>query len=261
MGRRQSAVAGGPRRSALQRPARPLPAWQPQPTDLTARKASFSRESRRISREDVGTSRSSPLASTRAAGNQRSTSQRAPVPCPPTALAGCRNPPNSRPKVQTLAGKVEESAGRTSVQAGPRRSHASAQQETSGPRHSALQRPCPPTAPAGSRNPPTSRPEMQTLAGKVAESAGRTSVRAGPRRSRAPAQQETSGPRHSALQRPARLAAATHRPHGQKVQTLAGKVAESAGRIPVRAAPRRSHASAQWHGSFHLHALRPPAAR
>ena len=180
-----------------------------------------------------------------------------PTHCPP----GSRNPPTSRPEVQTLAGKVEESAGRTSVQAGPRRSHASAQQETSGPRHSALQRPCPPTAPAGSRNPPTSRPEMQTLAGKVAESAGRTSVRAGPRRSRAPAQQETSGPRHSALQRPARLAAATHRPHSQKVQTLAGKVAESAGRIPVRAAPRRSHASAQWHGSFHLHALRPPAAR
>ena len=105
----------------------PLPAHRssrlPQPTDLTARKANFSRESRRISREDVGTSRSSPLASTRAAGNQRSTSQRAPAPCPP----GSRNPPTSRPWMQTLAGKVAESAGRTSVQAGPRRSHASAQ--------------------------------------------------------------------------------------------------------------------------------------
>ena len=91
MGRRKSAVAGG---RLLRAPARPLPAWQPQPTDLTARKANFSRESRRISREDVGTSRSSPLASTRAAGNQRSTSQRAPAPCPP----GSRNPPTSRPQ-------------------------------------------------------------------------------------------------------------------------------------------------------------------
>ena len=128
----------------------PLPAHRssrlPQPTDLTAQSANFSRESRRISREDVGTSWSSPLASTRAAGNQRSTSQRAPAPCPPTALAGCRNPPTSRPEMQTLAGKVEESAGRTSVQADPRRSRAPAQQETSGPRRSALQRPCLPTA-------------------------------------------------------------------------------------------------------------------
>ena len=191
------AVAGG---RLLRAPAHPLPAWPPQPTDLTAESANFSRESRRISREDVGTSRSSPLASTRAAGNQRSTSQRAPAPCPPTArLAAATHRPHG-PNVQTLTGKVKESAGRTLVQAGPRRSRASAQQET-------------------------------------------------------------SGPRHSALQRPARLAAATHRPHGPKVQTLAGKVAESAGRTPARAVPRRSHASAQWHGSFHLHALRPPAAR
>ena len=35
MGRRQSAVAGG---RLLCAPARPLPAWQPQPTDLTTRK-------------------------------------------------------------------------------------------------------------------------------------------------------------------------------------------------------------------------------
>ena len=123
----------------------------PQPTDLTARNANVSRESRRISREDVGTSRSSPLASTRAAGNQRSTSQRAPAPCPPTArLAAATHRPHGQ-KVQTLAGKVEESAGRRSVQAGPRRSRAPAQQETSGPRRSALQRPCPPTALAGSQ--------------------------------------------------------------------------------------------------------------
>ena len=31
-------------------------AWQPQPTDLTAQSANFNRESRRISREDIGTS-------------------------------------------------------------------------------------------------------------------------------------------------------------------------------------------------------------
>ena len=67
-----------------------------------------------------------------------------------------------------------------------------------------LLRALPAHCPPGSRNPPTSRPERQTLAGKVEESAGRTSVQAGPRRSRAPAQQETSGRRRSALQRPAR---------------------------------------------------------
>ena len=90
--------AAGNQRSTSQRAPAPLPAHcprrQPQPTDLTARNANFSRESRRISREDVGTSWSSPLASTRAAGNQRSTSQRAPAPCPP----GSRNPPTSRPE-------------------------------------------------------------------------------------------------------------------------------------------------------------------
>ena len=175
---------------------------------LAAGTATFNRESRRISREEVGTSCSSPLASARAAGRQRSTSQRPPAPKPYPLVAagqpGSRNESGSRRERQPLTGKVKESAGRTSVQAGPRRSRAPVQQETSGPRRSALQRPCPPTA---------------------------------------------------------RLAAATHRPHGPKVQTLAGKVAESAGRTSARAAPRRSHASAQWHGSFHLHALRPPAAR
>ena len=57
---------------------------------------------------------------------------------------------------------------------------------------------------------------------------------------------------------PGRRNPPTSRP---EMQTLAGKVAESAGRIPARAGPRRSHASAHWHGSFHLHVLRPPAAR
>ena len=73
MGRRQSAVAGG---RLLCAPARPLPAWQPQPTDLTARNANFSRESRRISREDTCTSWSSPLARLRAVAWQLS------PPCP-----------------------------------------------------------------------------------------------------------------------------------------------------------------------------------
>ena len=77
MGRRQSAVAGG---RLLCAPARPLPAWQPQPTDLTARNANVSRESRRISREEVGTSCSSPLARARVVGRRRSTSRRPPAP-------------------------------------------------------------------------------------------------------------------------------------------------------------------------------------
>ena len=53
-----------------------LPAWQPQPTDLTAMDANFSRESRRISREDTCTSWSSPLARLRAVAWQLS------PPCP-----------------------------------------------------------------------------------------------------------------------------------------------------------------------------------
>ena len=141
--------------SALQRPACPLPAWQPQPTDLTAQTCT------RVSCAEP--------SRLRAAHPSR---------LELWLCAVCVFPPHN---MRTLAGKVEESAGRTSVQAGPRRSRAPAQQQTSGRRHSALPTHCPP----GSRNPPTSRPEVQTLAGKVEESAGRTSVQAGPRRSRA----------------------------------------------------------------------------
>ena len=178
----------------------PPRAWPPQPADLTARNANVSRESRRISREDVGTSRSSPLASTRAAGNQRSTSQRAPAPLP----AHC---PSRLPQPTDLTAKSanfnRESQRISREDVGTSWSSPLASTRAAGNQRSTSQRapaPCPP----GSRNPPTSRPWMQTLAGKVAESAGR---------------------------------------------------------IPARAGPRRSHASAQWHGSFHLHVLRPPVAR
>ena len=47
--------------------------------------AMISRESRKTIREDASTSHSQPLASTRAVGSQRSTSQHPPVPCSPTA--------------------------------------------------------------------------------------------------------------------------------------------------------------------------------
>ena len=73
----------------------------------------------------------------------------------------------------------------------------------------------------GSRNEPDSRPELQPLTGKLEESAGRRSVQAAPRRSRAPAQQEPSGRRLIAPQRTAyplpgrsRLSAATNQIRG-----------------------------------------------
>ena len=109
-------------------------------TRFAAGTATFNRESRRISREEVGTSCYSPLASARAAGRRRSTSHRSPAHCLPTAWPFppfSRNEPDSRPELQPLTGKGEESAGRRSVQAASRRSRAPAQQEGSGRRRGA----------------------------------------------------------------------------------------------------------------------------
>ena len=69
----------------------------------------------------------------------------APKPYPLLAAAqpGSRNEPDSRPERQSLTGKGEESAGRKSAQAAPRRSRAPAQRDGSGRRRSALRRPNP----------------------------------------------------------------------------------------------------------------------
>ena len=120
-----------------------VPAFQPQRTRFAAGTATFNRESRRISREEVGTSCSAPLVRARAAGTQRSTSHRSPAHCLPTAWPFppfSRNEPDSRPELQPLTGKVEESAGRRSVQAAPRRSRAPAPRDGGGRRRNALQR-------------------------------------------------------------------------------------------------------------------------
>ena len=157
--------APGTARRRRSTPRRASSAPKPYPLLATARlsaatirfaagTATFNRESRRISREEVGTSCFSPLASARAAGTQRSTSHRSPAPCLPTAWPFppfSRNEPDSRPELQPLTGKVEESAGRRSVQAAPRRSRAPAQRGGGGRRRSALQRPLPTHCLAASR--------------------------------------------------------------------------------------------------------------
>ena len=80
-----------------------------------------------------------------AAGRQRSTSRRAssaPKPYPLLAAGqpGSRNESGLRQERQSLTGKVEESAGRRSAQAAPRRSRASAQRGGGGRRLIAPQR-------------------------------------------------------------------------------------------------------------------------
>ena len=72
----------------------------------------------------------------------------APKPYPLLAAAqpGSRNEPDSRPELQSLTGKGEESAGRKSAQAAPRPSRAPVQRDGSGRRRSALRRPTLPTA-------------------------------------------------------------------------------------------------------------------
>jgi hypothetical protein len=131
---------------------------------------------------------------------------------------GSRNEPDSRLELQPLTGKVEESAGKRSVQAAPRRSRASAQQEASGRRRGALQRPTLPTAsrcPPGSHNEPDSRPERQSSTGKGEESAGRRSARAAPCRSRATTQRGCSGRRRGAHFGAQTLPTASHCPARQ----------------------------------------------
>ena len=89
-------------------------------------------------RGEVGTSRSSPPTSDHAARDPAdgvaapSSAQTLPTAsrCPP----GSRNEPGSRPELQPLTGKGEESAGRRSAQAAPRRSRAPVQREGSGRR-------------------------------------------------------------------------------------------------------------------------------
>ena len=151
------------------------------------------------------------LARTRAAGRQRSTSQRPPAPKPYPLVAagqpGSRNESGSRRERQPLTGKVKESAGRRSAQAAPRRSRAPAQRGCSGRRRNALQRPkpCPLLAAAQPGQPQRarcSRPELQPLTGKLEESAGRRSVQAAPRGSRAPAQRGGGGRRRNASPAP-----------------------------------------------------------
>ena len=70
------------------------PVWRRPPTARLAAPthqnhgtaARISRQTDRTIREDASTSHSQPLASTRAVGSQRSTSQHPPVPCSPTVL-------------------------------------------------------------------------------------------------------------------------------------------------------------------------------
>ena len=142
----------GRRRSPPARPCPPTARMAAATHRPHGRKCNFSRESRRISREDCRywslAAREHPRSrkpAVHVAG--------APAPCPPTAGSATHRPHG--PNVQTLTGKVKESA----------RSDAG-----------------------------------------TSWSSPLTSIRAA----------ETSGPRHSALQRPARLAGATHRPHGPK---------------------------------------------
>ena len=200
-------------------------------TRFAAGTATFNRESRRISREEVGTSCYSPLASARAAGSRRSTSHRSPAPTayplPSRFPPGSRNEPDSRPELQSLTGKGEESAGRRSAQAAPRRSRAPAQQEGSGRRRGAPPAPKPypllAAAQPGSRNEPDSRPERQPLTGK-----GGRSIReeVGTSRSSPPTSARTAGRQRSTSRRlssaqPYPLLAAARQPTRFAAETAA----------------------------------------